>query len=84
MLILDSPGRLVGYIHCRTCHRCVHVDPADVSAGPGLGELPGAAALREVRRPRRGHPDRVGDSCAARHRPVTSDGVDRRASGLFT
>jgi hypothetical protein len=27
MLILDSPGRLVGYIHCRTCCRCVHVDP---------------------------------------------------------
>ena len=22
-----SPGRLVGYIHCRTCFRCVHVDP---------------------------------------------------------
>ena len=27
MPILDSPGQLVGYIHCRTCHRCVHVDP---------------------------------------------------------
>jgi len=27
MLIMDSPGRLVGYIHCRTCYRCVHVDP---------------------------------------------------------
>jgi hypothetical protein len=27
MLILDSPGQLVGYIHCRTCRRCVHVDP---------------------------------------------------------
>src|SRR5688572_541410 len=24
--IVDSPGRLVGYVHCRTCHRCVHVD----------------------------------------------------------
>ena len=27
MLILDSPGRLVGYIYCRTCRRCVQVDP---------------------------------------------------------
>jgi hypothetical protein len=27
MLMMESPGRLVGYIHCRTCHRCVHVDP---------------------------------------------------------
>jgi hypothetical protein len=27
MFIVDSPGRLVGYIHCRTCYRCVHVDP---------------------------------------------------------
>jgi len=27
MLIGYSPGQLVGYIHCRTCHRCVHVDP---------------------------------------------------------
>jgi len=27
MLIGYSPGRLVGYIHCRTCHRYVHVDP---------------------------------------------------------
>ena len=27
MPILDSPGQLVGYIHYRTCHRCVHVDP---------------------------------------------------------
>jgi ferredoxin len=27
MPILDSPGQLVGYIYCRTCHRCAHVDP---------------------------------------------------------
>ena len=33
--------------------------PGDVSAGPGPGELPGAAALHQVRRPRRGHPHRV-------------------------
>ena len=27
MLIFGAPGRLVGYVHCRTCFRCVHVDP---------------------------------------------------------
>jgi hypothetical protein len=34
MLILDSPGRHVGYIHCRTCRRCVHVDPEMFPPGP--------------------------------------------------
>ena len=34
MLILDSPGRLVGYIHCRTCYRCAHVDPAIFPPAP--------------------------------------------------
>ena len=27
MFIVDSPGRLVGNIHCRTWYRCVQVDP---------------------------------------------------------
>ena len=26
-MILGAPGQLVGYIHCRTSYRCVHVDP---------------------------------------------------------
>ena len=34
MLILDSPGRLVGYIHCRTCRRCVQVDPEMLPPAP--------------------------------------------------
>jgi len=53
MLILDSPGQLVGYIHCRT----VHVDP-EMFPPPRPWELPGAAALHKVRRPRRGNPER--------------------------
>jgi hypothetical protein len=34
MLIGYSPGRLVGYIHCRTCHRCVQVDPDTLPPAP--------------------------------------------------
>ena len=34
MLIGDSPGRLVGYIFCRTCHRCAHVDPDTLPPAP--------------------------------------------------
>ena len=49
MLILDSPGRLA----------------ARSTVGPAAAasmSLPGATVLLEVRRPRLGHPDRVGYS----------------------
>ena len=61
MLILDSPGRLVGYIHCRTCHRCVHVDPEMFPPAPISESY--RARLRCSKCGGRGADIRIGWSC---------------------
>ena len=61
MLILDSPGQLVGYIHCRTCHRCVHVNPEIFPPAPVSESY--RARLRCSKCGGRGADLRIGWSC---------------------
>ena len=61
MLILDSPGRLVGYIHCRICFRCVHVDPKMFPPAPVPESY--RARLRCTKCGGRGADIRIGWSC---------------------
>ena len=65
MFIVDSPGRLVGYIHCRTCYRCVHVDPEIFPPAPAPESY--RARLRCSKCGGRGADIRIGWATSVRH-----------------
>ena len=66
MYSADSPGRLVGYIHCRTCYRRVHIDPDTFPPAP----IPKGyrARLRCTKCGGRGADLRIGWSCPSNPR----------------